>query len=118
MSQPLKVSGFPAFRRDTARPSLERMEFLLELYVSRSAETVARTVSERARAAAEELTRAGTPVCCLRAIFVPDDETCFLLYEADSIGAVCEAACRAGFPYDRIAEAYDERSDVPERRRR
>jgi predicted methyltransferase MtxX (methanogen marker protein 4) len=80
-------------------------EFLLELYVSREAEAVVRGTSERARSAADELTRAGTPVRCVCSIFVPEDETCFLLYEADSIGVVQEAASRAGLSFERIAGA-------------
>jgi hypothetical protein len=92
-------------------------EFLLELYVSREAGASARLDAERARIAADELTRTGTPVRCVRSIFVPDDETCFLLFEADSIGAVREAAGRAGLPFDRIAEAaIDGRNGVFEGR--
>jgi len=80
-------------------------EFLLELYVSRQAAAAVQRGAERARIAAGELTRAGTPVRCLRSIYVPEDETCFLLYEADSVGVVQEAARRAGLPFERIAEA-------------
>jgi hypothetical protein len=78
-------------------------EFLLELYVARGAAASARRDAERATTAAAELTRAGTPVRCLRSIFVPEDETFFLLYEADSIDAVREAAARAGISYERLA---------------
>jgi hypothetical protein len=83
-------------------------EFLLELYVSREAATAASLGAERARSAAEELTRAGTRVRCLRSIFVPEDETCFLLYEADSIGLVQEAARRACLPFERVVETVAE----------
>jgi hypothetical protein len=91
-------------------------EFLLELYVSGTARGSALRGAERARIAADELTRAGTPVSCLRSIFVPADETFFLLYEADSLGVVQEAARLAGLSFDRIAEALTERrggSDEP-----
>jgi hypothetical protein len=57
--------------------------------------------------AAEDLTREGIPVR-YRSIFVPKDETCFHLYEADSGEAVREAAQRAELPFDRIAEAVAE----------
>jgi hypothetical protein len=79
--------------------------FLLELYVSREAEAAARRGAADARRAAEELTRAGTPVRFLRSIFVPADETWFLLFEADSAAAVREAARRAGLAVERVAEA-------------
>jgi hypothetical protein len=53
-------------------------------------------VSARARTAAEAMRREGTPVRFLRSIFVPETDTCFLLYEAPTAGAVREAAGRAG----------------------
>jgi Protein of unknown function (DUF4242) len=80
-------------------------EFLLELYVARSdGEAAERTVA-RARRAAEALTREGTPVRCVSSIFVPEDETCFLLYEAGSVDVVREAAGRAALPFERITAA-------------
>jgi hypothetical protein len=83
-------------------------EFLVEMYVARGAAAGARLDAERARIAADELTRAGTPVRCVRSIFVPADETCFLLYEAESVRVVRDAACRAGLCAERIAEAIDQ----------
>ena len=47
----------------------------------------------------------GTPVRYLRSLFVPDDETCFLLYEAASAEAVRETVRRAGLAFERITEA-------------
>ena len=80
-------------------------EFLVELYVSRSDSAAVQAGAERARLAAEELTREGTPIRWLRSIFVPDDETCFFLYESGSAEAVREAARRAALPFERVAEA-------------
>jgi Protein of unknown function (DUF4242) len=80
-------------------------EFLLEQYVSRSDRATVERGATRARLAAEALTREGTQVRYLRSIFVPEDETCFYLYEAPSLEAVREAAERAAIPYDRIAAA-------------
>ena len=77
-------------------------EYLLELYVSRSDAAAVRRESERARRAAHELAGEGTPVHYLRSIFVPEDETCFLLYQAESIDAVRLAAGRAGLRNARI----------------
>jgi hypothetical protein len=78
-------------------------EFLIEQYVSRADTAAVERDAVRAREAAEELSRTGTPVRYLRSIFVPEDETCFLLYEADSASAVREAALRARLPVDRVA---------------
>jgi hypothetical protein len=81
------------------------VQFLLEQYVtSVDAATVERRAHD-AREAAAELTRQGKRVEYLRSIFVPEDETCFHLYEAESLSAVREAARRAALPFDRVAEA-------------
>ena len=62
-------------------------------------------LAARARLAAAELKREGMPVRFLRVIFVPEDETCFLLYEAASPEAAAEAAERAAIPVERVVEA-------------
>jgi Nickel responsive protein SCO4226-like len=80
-------------------------EFLVELYVSRVDRASVEAGAERARRAAESLTAEGTPVRYLRSIFVPEDETCFYLYEAASVEAVREAARRAALRFERVAEA-------------
>ena len=82
--------------------------FIVELYVARGEErTLARAV-ELTRAAAERLTRQGAPVRHVRAIFVPEDETCFLLFEADVAETAQAAACAAGLPFERAATAAAE----------
>jgi hypothetical protein len=80
-------------------------EYVLELYVSRSDARLAVQRGRRARAAAAELTRRGTAVRYHRAIFVPDEETCFLLFEAESVAAVRETARLAALPSDHINAA-------------
>jgi hypothetical protein len=80
-------------------------EFLVELYVSRADPLAAEQGAARARVAAEQLTREGVPVRCLRSIFVPEDETCFFLWEAASVETVRETARRASLTVERIAEA-------------
>ncbi len=85
-------------------------EFLVELYVSRSDGAAVERRARRARLAAEELTREGRPVRYVRSIFVPEDETCFLLYEAATAEDVEEAARRASLPFDRPAVAVAGRS--------
>ncbi len=83
-------------------------EFLVELYVARTDAGAVGVSAARARAAAEELTREGTPVSYVRSIFVPEDETCFFVYEADAEDIAREAATRAGLRFERIVEAIAE----------
>jgi hypothetical protein len=83
-------------------------EFLVELYVPRDDSAAAARGAARARLAGEELTLEGTPVRYLRSIYVPEDETCFYLYEAASVADVRAAARRAGLPIDHICEAVEE----------
>ena len=87
-------------------------QFLVELYLPRTDPLVVGEGAEGARLAAEQLTREGASVRCLRSIFVPEDETCFLLCEAASSESVRGAARRAGLRFERIAEAVA--SDVVE----
>ena len=74
----------------------------MERYVSRADACAIERDAERVRLAAEEQTRRGIPVRFLRTIFVPDDETCFLLFEASSAEAVRDAADLAALPYERV----------------
>jgi Protein of unknown function (DUF4242) len=78
-------------------------EFVVELYVPREDAGAAERSAERLHLAAEQLTREGTAVRYLQRIFVPEDETCLLLCEAESAAAVTEAAQRAGVPFERVA---------------
>jgi hypothetical protein len=61
-----------------------------------------------AREASEQLTREGTAVRFVRSVFVPEDETCFYLYEAPSTDAVREAARRASLACGPITETLTE----------
>lgn len=88
-------------------------EFLVEFYASSSAGAALEHGAEQASIIAAELTREGTPVRYVRSIFVPEDETCFFLYESVSAENVREAACRAGVPFERIAELSSESRGGP-----
>jgi Protein of unknown function (DUF4242) len=59
---------------------------------------------ERARSAAEQLTREGTSVRWVRSVYRPEDETCLLVFEAATPEAVDRAGRRAGLTYERIVE--------------
>jgi ABC-type multidrug transport system fused ATPase/permease subunit len=61
-------------------------------------------LTARARAAADEVSRGGLSIRFLRAVFVPEDETCFFLYEAPSAAGVVEAGRRASLEFRRVIE--------------
>jgi hypothetical protein len=82
-------------------------EFLVEIYVPRNDPETVDHRAQRARRAGEEMTLQGTPVRYLRSLLVPEDETCFLLYEAHSLGNVRAAAERAALAFERISEAVE-----------
>ena len=81
--------------------------YLVEVYVPRSGAEEARDAGRRARAAAEGLSGEGVPVQFVRTTFLPDDETCFHLFEADSSAAVEEVGRRAGLGRMRIIAAIE-----------
>jgi hypothetical protein len=59
---------------------------------------------ERARAAADRLTRAGIAVRWVRSVYVPEYETCLLVFEALTPASVDRAGRLAGLTYTRIVE--------------
>lgn len=82
-------------------------EFLAETYAPRDAadtETAARGVGDAALAA-DQVSQPGARVRLLGAIVVPEEETCFYLYQASSADAVRAAVTRAGLRPDRITRA-------------
>jgi uncharacterized protein DUF4242 len=81
--------------------------YLVEAYVPRSRAREARAAGRKARAAAEELVREGTRVRYVRTTFLPDDETCFHVFDAASEKAIVEACRRAGIGSGRIVPAVE-----------
>jgi hypothetical protein len=79
--------------------------YLVEIYASARDQAEMQRTASRARAAARKLTAEGTPVRCIRSVFVPSDEVCFLLYEGPSADAVGEATRRAAIEVERVVEA-------------
>jgi hypothetical protein len=76
------------------------MHYLAEFYApQRNGDATA--LAARARAAAG-LGGLGARLIC--AIFVPEDELCFALFEAGSLEAVTEAGSRAELVFDRVLE--------------
>lgn len=79
-------------------------QYLVELYVSRTNAAAVTAGATRLNRAAAELSAEGKPVRLVRSIFVPEDETCFYLFEAGSIDVVREVAQRAGLEVEHVAE--------------
>jgi hypothetical protein len=79
--------------------------FLVETYLPRRDAHELAARERGARAAAEELTHEAAPIRFDRCLHVPDDETCFYVFEAPSAADVARAARRAGLDPIRIVEA-------------
>lgn len=90
--------------------------YLVEVYVARTSPGGADMVAARARAAAAQMRREGTPIRVVRSFFVPEDELWFCLIEARSSDAVAEAGRRAELGVGRIQKAVD--ADIGTRARR
>ena len=85
--------------------------YLVETYLARG-DTRERVDRElRARSAAAELTRERTCVRFDRAIHVPEDETCFYVFDAPSVREAVLAAERAGLDPLRVVEAVPSREE-------
>ena len=80
--------------------------FLAETYVPATASSA--EVERSAIEAAAALTAEGTPIRFLRSILVPEDETCFFVFEATSPMAVQEVTRRAGCGEARVSRAIEE----------
>jgi hypothetical protein len=81
--------------------------YLVEAYVPRSRADGPCGSASRARTAAEELAREGSRIRYVRTTFLPDDETCFHVFEADSADVVAEVSRRAGLGWARIVPAVE-----------
>ena len=79
--------------------------YIVECYVPKAKSDEFSAVRARARAAARGMTREGIPVRYLRSILIPEDETCFHVFEGPSADVVGEVSRRAALTYERIVEA-------------
>lgn len=81
--------------RRSVGPVQEQSRYhLVELHRPNDGWTELQALADRARTAAEQVNSADTPVRFVRSIFVPDDETCFQLFEGTP-AAVAEAVSRS-----------------------
>lgn len=80
--------------------------YLGEAYLPRSRAAALDEAVKRLQASAGPAD--GAPaVRYVRSTFVPEDETCFHIFEADSAEAVRKAGERASVTFDRIVEAVE-----------
>jgi hypothetical protein len=84
--------------------------YLIESYLPRSRSGELAAVAERLRRATDSLTAEGAPVRHLRSTFIPGDELCLHLLEAESAATVGEASRRAAIEPARVVQAV---SDAP-----
>ena len=89
--------------------------YILEAYLPLSRAQQARATAHRARAAAEALAHDGVSIRYVRTTYLPDDETCFHLFEAASPDIVEEAGRRAELGRVRVIPAVE--TPRPARRR-
>jgi hypothetical protein len=94
--------------------------YLVELYLPRRDQSALAAAAMRARAVSDQLASEGTHVRYVLTIFVPVDEVCFHLFEAESAEAVARATERASISSARIVGAVqlpfaegDQRHHVP-----
>jgi hypothetical protein len=78
--------------------------YLVEAYVSKSDANGPAGIPDRAVLASREMRREGTFVRYVRSILVPQDETCFHIFEAGSEQDARNAAARAGIQPERVLE--------------
>jgi hypothetical protein len=81
-------------------------DFLVEVYTPTLDEAALAKLVAQLKAVVEAMS-AEIPVTYLRSIHVPEDETCFHLFEAESAEVVYEAGRRAGLTFDRVATAVE-----------
>ena len=85
--------------------------YLVETYLGRCHADERAASEERARSAAEELTRAGTAVRFDGVIHVPEDETCFFMFGAPSGAEAVLVARLAALDPVRVVEAVTSREE-------
>jgi len=79
--------------------------YLVETYLARGRAGERGAGERRARSAAEELTKRGTPVRFQSSVHLPEDEICFFVFDAPSGPDAVLAAQHAGLEPFRVVEA-------------
>lgn len=78
--------------------------YLVELERPVEGWSALQAASARVRRSAAEIEAEGSPVRFLRSVYVPEDDTCFFLFEAGSPVLVDEVGRRAEVGLRRVAE--------------
>lgn len=81
------------------------MRYLVEVYLPDRPDEDLERIDSRARTAADGIAGAGAVIRFVESIFVPEDEMCLLVYEADAPELVRAAAQRAGLACERLLRA-------------
>lgn len=81
--------------------------YVVETYVPRARAEELAAATARAREATRTLAKEGRRIRFLRSTFLPEDELCFFVFEAESPALVGEAAERAAIEFERIVEAVE-----------
>lgn len=81
--------------------------FMVERYLPGAGADRGSTAELLAKHVAIHASAEGGKVRHLRSLFVPQDEQCFVLFEAASAETLTETIQRAGIAYERIAEVID-----------
>ena len=81
--------------------------YVVETFVPRAHGSELAATTERAREAALSLAAQGRRIRFLRSTFLPTDELCFLVFEAESQSVVDEATELAAIEFERIVEAIE-----------
>jgi hypothetical protein len=84
------------------------------MYVPRAVAAVSAPGPHEVAKAADQLTKEGHHVRLTRSILIPEDETCFYLFQAQSGDAVREAAERSGLRFERVVDAVSQWQDTTE----
>jgi hypothetical protein len=83
-------------------------QFLVEVFVPRSRAGELAAAKERVRAATTRVARGDRDVRYVRAIYVPEDETCFYVFNASSAELVAQVSALAGLREGRVVETFTE----------
>lgn len=82
--------------------------FLVEAYLPTSRADEVRAGGLRARIAAEQLAAEGVPLRYVRTMYLPQDETCFHVFEAATSTDVEEVSRRAALGATRIVAVQEQ----------